>query len=102
MPEDTRNAIVERNQYFDIWRLNGGGNENAFKDFIKKYDQVSLDVYEGAPLPKSPVETTPVETETEDFLQELDSMDFSDESLFVDAILDEVDNLDFDDPDLFN
>ena len=102
MPEDTRNAIFERNQYFDIWRLNGGGNENAFKDFIKKYDQVSLDVYEGAPLPKSPVETIPVETETEDFLQELDSMDFSDESLFVDAILDEVDNLDFDDPDLFN
>ena len=102
MPEDTRNAIIERNQFFDIWRFTGGGNENAFKDFLKKYDQVSLDVYEGAPLPKSPVETTPVETETEDFLQELDSMDFSDESLFVDAILDEVDNLDFDDPDLFN
>ena len=97
IPEDVKNNFFVNNQYFDIFRLNGGDTENAFKDFLKKYDQVSLDVYEGAPLPKYQVET-----ETEDFLQELDSMDFSDESLFVDTILEEVENLDFDDPDLFN
>lgn len=41
-------------------------------------------------------------TGVDDLLSELDTMDFSDDSLFVDLIMDEVNNLDFDDPDLFN
>jgi hypothetical protein len=54
-------------------------------------------VFNGAPLPK-----LSVDTETDDFLSQLDEMDFSDDSLFVDSIVDEVNNLDFDDPSLFN
>jgi hypothetical protein len=41
-------------------------------------------------------------TGVDDFLSELDAMDFSDDSLFVDSIMDEVNDLDFDDPALFN
>jgi hypothetical protein len=41
-------------------------------------------------------------TGVDDFLSELDAMDFSDASLFEDLIVDEVNNLDFDDPALFN
>jgi hypothetical protein len=41
-------------------------------------------------------------TGVDDFLSELDAMDFSDASLFEDSIVDEVNNLDFDDPELFN
>ena len=66
-------------------------------DLFQKYDQTSLDVFNGAPLPKSPVQA-----DTDDFLSQIDEIDFSDNSLFVDSIVDEVNNLDFDDPDLFN
>jgi hypothetical protein len=41
-------------------------------------------------------------TGVDDLLSELDAMDFSDDSLFVDSIMDEVNNLEFDNPDLFN
>jgi predicted lactoylglutathione lyase len=41
-------------------------------------------------------------TGVDDFLSELDALDFSDDSLFEDSIVDEVNNLDFDDPELFN
>jgi hypothetical protein len=71
--------------------------EKEFVEYLKKYDQTSADVFNGAPLPQ-----TPIDIETEDFLSQLDEMDFSDESLFVDSIVDEVNNLDFDDPSLFN
>jgi hypothetical protein len=41
-------------------------------------------------------------TGVDDFSSELDAMDFSDDSLFVDSIMDEVNDLDFDDPALSN
>jgi hypothetical protein len=41
-------------------------------------------------------------TGVDDLLSELDAIDFSDDSLFVDSIVDEVINLDFDDAELFN
>jgi hypothetical protein len=44
----------------------------------------------------------PVDVEPDDFLSQIDEIDFSDKSLFVDSIVDEINNLDFDDPDLFN
>jgi len=72
-------------------------NDKFMLDEFKKYDQTSLDVFNGAPLPK-----IQVESETDDFLSQLDEIDFSDNSLFADSIVDEVNNLDFDDPDLFN
>lgn len=71
--------------------------KTEFIEYLKKYDQTSVDVFNGAPLPKPEIDV-----ETEDFLSQLDEMDFSDESLFVDSIVDEVNNLDFDDPSLFN
>lgn len=66
-----------------------------FKDYVGKFDQTTIDVFEGKPIPKT-------EIETDDFLQELDSMDFGDESLFASEVVNELENLDFDDPDLFN
>ena len=71
--------------------------KTEFIEYLKKYDQTSVDVFNGAPLPKPAIDD-----ETDDFLSQLDEMDFSDESLFVDSIVDEVNNLDFDDPSLFN
>ena len=67
------------------------------RELFKEFDKTTLDVFDGLPLPK--VEK---QTETDDFLSELDTIDFSDPSLFVDSIIDEVNDLDFDDPSLFN
>lgn len=80
-----------------IYDENGNDNKSRLIDLFQKYDQTSLDVFNGAPLPKMPVQA-----ETDDFMSQIDEIDFSDNSLFVDSIVDEVNNLDFDDPDLFN
>jgi len=96
MPEDIYSEVWKRIN-FNIFNSNGSNELNEFKDFLRKYDRLSLEVFEGAPLPKSSDEI-----ETDDFLKELDSMDFTDESLFADSVVNELENLDFEDPDLFN
>lgn len=96
IPEEIRMDVFTGTQNIKIYDINGNDDKQRFINFLQKYDQTSVDVFNGAPLPKIPVDAEP-----DDFLSQLDEMDFSDNSLFVDSIVDEVNNLDFDDPDLF-
>jgi hypothetical protein len=96
IPEEIRMELFTGGGNIQIYELYGNDDKQRFINFLQKYDQTSLDVFNGAPLPKMPVDSEP-----DDFLSQLDEMDFSDNSLFVDSIVDEVNNLDFDDPDLF-
>jgi hypothetical protein len=96
IPSEVTSELFSGTPDIIIYEENGNDNQSKLIDLFQKYDQTSLDVFNGAPLPK-----IQVESETDDFLSQLDEMDFSDNSLFVDSIVDEVNNLDFDDPDLF-
>lgn len=93
---ELRNELFFGTASIKIYDIDGNDEKQKFIDFLQKYDQTSVDVFNGASLPKMPVDKEP-----DDFLSQLDEMDFSDNSLFVDSIVDEVNNLDFDDPDLF-
>jgi hypothetical protein len=97
IPEEIRMELFTGGGNIKIYDINGSDDKQRFINFLQKYDQTSVDVFNGAPLPK-----IQVESETDDFLSQIDEMDFSDNSLFADSIVDEVNNLDFDDPDLFN
>lgn len=97
IPEEIRNEVFGGISGIDLYSENGNDDKSKLIDLFQKYDQTSLDVFNGAPLPKMPVQA-----DTDDFLSQIDEIDFSDNSLFVDSIVDEVNNLDFDDPDLFN
>jgi hypothetical protein len=90
-------ALFTGTSNIKIYDKSGIDDKSKLINLFEKYDEVSLEVFNGAPLPK-----LSVDTETDDFLSQLDEMDFSDDSLFVDSIVDEVNNLDFDDPSLFN
>lgn len=94
--EEIRNEIFYTSG-IDLYNEDGDDDKSKLIDLFQKYDQTSLDVFNGAPLPK-----ISGQTDTDDFLSQIDEIDFSDNSLFVDSIVDEVNNLDFDDPDLFN
>lgn len=96
IPEEIRMELFTGGGNIKIYDINGSDDKQRFINFLQKYDQLSADVFNGEPLPKIPVDVEP-----DDFLSQLDEMDFSDNSLFVDSIVDEVNNLDFDDPDLF-
>lgn len=96
IPSEVSSELFAGTPNIKIYDENGNDNKSRLIDLFQKYDQTSLDVFNGAPLPKMPVDAEP-----DDFLSQLDEMDFSDNSLFVDSIVDEVNNLDFDDPDLF-
>jgi len=96
IPSEVTSELFSGTPDIIIYEENGNDNQSKLIDLFQKYDQTSLDVFNGAPLPK-----IQVQSETDDFLSQLDEMDFSDNSLFVDSIVDEVNNLDFDDPDLF-
>ena len=97
IPEETRMELFTGGGSIKIYDINGNDDKQRFINFLQKYDQISADVFNGAPLPKISVDVEP-----DDFLSQIDEIDFSDKSLFVDSIVDEVNNLDFDDPDLFN
>jgi hypothetical protein len=97
IPEEIRNEILGDKPALVLYDDRDNDNRSKLIDLFQKYDQTSLDVFNGAPLPKMPVDVEP-----DDFLSQIDEIDFSDKSLFVDSIVDEVNNLDFDDPDLFN
>jgi hypothetical protein len=97
IPEEIRNEVFGGISGIDLYSENGNDDKSKLIDLFQKYDQTSLDVFNGAPLPKMPVQA-----DTDDFMSQIDEIDFSDNSLFVDSIVDEVNNLDFDDPDLFN
>jgi hypothetical protein len=93
--EEIRNEF-NREISFNIYtRVESDNQIEAWKKYVGQYDQTTIDVFEGKLIPKT-------ETETDDFLQELDSMDFGDESLFASEVVNELENLDFEDPDLFN
>jgi len=97
IPEEIRNEILGDKPALVLYDDRDDDDRSKLIDLFQKYDQTSLDVFNGAPLPKMPVDVEP-----DDFLSQIDEIDFSDKSLFVDSIVDEVNNLDFDDPDLFN
>ena len=96
-PEEIRMELFTGGGNIKIYDINGNDDKQRFINFLQKYDQTSLDVFNGAPLPKMPGDAEP-----DDFMSQIDEIDFSDKSLFVDSIVDEINNLDFDDPDLFN
>ena len=97
IPSDVTSELFSGMPDIKIYDENGNDNQSRLIDLFQKYDQTSLEVFNGEPLPKMPVQA-----ETDDFMSQIDEIDFSDNSLFVDSIVDEVNNLDFDDPDLFN
>jgi hypothetical protein len=97
IPSEVTSELFSVTPNIKIYDENGNDNQSRLIDLFKKYDQTSLDVFNGAPLPK-----TEIPSETDDFLSQLDEIDFSDPSLFVDSIIEDVNNLDFDDPSLFN
>jgi len=97
IPEEIIMALFTGTSNIKIYDKSGIDDKSKLINLFEKYDQTSLEVFNGAPLPK-----LSVDTETDDFLSQLDEMDFSDDSLFIDSIVDEVNNLDFDDPSLFN
>jgi hypothetical protein len=97
IPEEIRNEVFGDKPVIVLYEEDQPHEKSKLIDLFQKYDQTSLDVFNGAPLPKMPVDAEP-----DDFLSQIDEIDFSDNSLFVDSIVDEVNNLDFDDPDLFN
>jgi hypothetical protein len=97
IPEEIRNEILGDKPALVLYDDRDDDDRSKLIDLFQKYDQTSLDVFNGAPLPKMPVDVEP-----DDFLSQIDEIDFSDKSLFVDSIVDEINNLDFDDPDLFN
>jgi hypothetical protein len=97
IPEDIRIETLGEKPSITLYSEDGLDYKSKLIDLFQKYDQTSLDVFNGAPLPK-----IPVESETDDFMSQIDEIDFTDKSLFVDSIVDEINNLDFDDPDLFN
>ena len=97
IPEEIRIETLGDKPIIVLYEEDQPHEKSKLIDLFQKYDQTSLDVFNGAPLPK-----IPVESETDDFMSQIDEIDFSDKSLFVDSIVDEINNLDFDDPDLFN
>lgn len=97
IPEEIRIETLGDKPIIVLYEEDQPHEKSKLIDLFQKYDQTSLDVFNGAPLPK-----IPVESETDDFMSQIDEIDFTDKSLFVDSIVDEINNLDFDDPDLFN
>ena len=97
IPEEIRIETLGDKPIIVLYEEDQPHEKSKLIDLFQKYDQTSLDVFNGAPLPKMPVDAEP-----DDFMSQIDEIDFTDKSLFVDSIVDEINNLDFDDPDLFN
>ena len=97
IPEEIRIETLGDKPIIVLYEEDQPHEKSKLVDLFQKYDQTSLDVFNGAPLPKMPVDAEP-----DDFMSQIDEIDFTDKSLFVDSIVDEINNLDFDDPDLFN